>query len=751
MENIQTNQINVRYIRLDILRVICCAAVLLYHTGILRGGFFAVCTFFVLTGYLSVKSAFRQERFNILKHYLKRLLHIYLPLLVVVLITVGVISLLPQIRWLNLKPETTSVLLGYNNFWQIAASQDYFARHTDSPFIHFWYIGILLQFELIFPIVFVVLKFIGKKISRALACLIPLAVCAASFVFFSRLIAEGRITEAYYHSMARAFAPFLGVVLGLAEEYWGPMVPKALRGSSASAWVFGVYLVIFAAINCALDSSFKYLALLFLVVTLISARLVSYAGVSVSRHEKAGGFKVLSLLANVSYEIYLVQYPIIFLCAELFSQTLSEGARCAAIIISTILIALLMHYGLYFRKGQKPAGLKIATLIVLLLATAGGGYYFSVAEDHTQELAELEQRLEENAREMEARQQAIAEQSRNDEDKWTELLQSFDGGEEKVLEAVRQMRVVCIGDSVMLGALDELMKTFPNGWFDAKKSRTAWVLPDILGRLNNDDLMGDIIVVNFGANGDSPYRVKETAMDMLAGKKVYWLTNTNPKTDNSNTAIYQLAEQYDNLTIVDWLSISSGHPDWFFADGMHLTEEGRKAFAKTIVDAISDPYINEWRQKKAQAEAEYETYRSQMVSFFGNDLLTNVYPLIQEDYAHASFRTYEQFDTDALLADMKTASGSMTLADKVLLLLDATVEITQDELRRIKDFCGERTLWLVTPGRTAVVAADGSLTNVKTWKPQGGKMFMADDVHLTPQGNEALRKALLDLGLVVAP
>ena len=97
MENIQTNQTNVRYIRLDILRVICCAAVLLYHTGILRGGFFAVCTFFVLSAYLSVKSAFRQKRFNILKHYLRRLLHIYLPLLVVVLITVGVVSLLPQI------------------------------------------------------------------------------------------------------------------------------------------------------------------------------------------------------------------------------------------------------------------------------------------------------------------------------------------------------------------------------------------------------------------------------------------------------------------------------------------------------------------------------------------------------------------------------------------------------------------------------------------------------------------------------
>ena len=105
------NQTNVRYIRLDMLRIVCCAAVLLYHMGLLGGGFFAVCTFFVLSGYLGVRSAFRQEKFNILKHYLKRLLNIYLPLLVVVLITVGVVSLLPQINWLNLKPETTSAWL----------------------------------------------------------------------------------------------------------------------------------------------------------------------------------------------------------------------------------------------------------------------------------------------------------------------------------------------------------------------------------------------------------------------------------------------------------------------------------------------------------------------------------------------------------------------------------------------------------------------------------------------------------------
>ena len=57
----------------------------------------------------------------------------------------------------NLKPETNSVLFGYNNFWQLDANMDYFAMHSSSPFIHLWYIAILMQFELIFPFIYIIL------------------------------------------------------------------------------------------------------------------------------------------------------------------------------------------------------------------------------------------------------------------------------------------------------------------------------------------------------------------------------------------------------------------------------------------------------------------------------------------------------------------------------------------------------------------------------------------------------------------
>ena len=133
---------------LDVIRLISCIAIFLYHLNILKGGYLAVCTFFVMTSYLSCISAFRKEKFKLLDYYKNRLLHIYIPFLIVVFTTISIISFIPSTNWLNLKPETTSVIFGYNNFWQLSANLDYFTRHISSPFMHFWFMGILLEFEL---------------------------------------------------------------------------------------------------------------------------------------------------------------------------------------------------------------------------------------------------------------------------------------------------------------------------------------------------------------------------------------------------------------------------------------------------------------------------------------------------------------------------------------------------------------------------------------------------------------------------
>ena len=174
------------YKSLDILRILSCIFVFLYHLGILKGGYLAVCTFFVLTSYLSCMKVFRTEKMNLLKYYKERFIHIYIPFLFVVLLTIFAFSL-TDASWLNLKPETTSSLLGYNNFWQLGANLDYFTRSMSSPFMHFWYIAILFQFDLIFPFIYMLFNKIGKKVSK-LATLELLAIFSIiSMIYFYRV------------------------------------------------------------------------------------------------------------------------------------------------------------------------------------------------------------------------------------------------------------------------------------------------------------------------------------------------------------------------------------------------------------------------------------------------------------------------------------------------------------------------------------------------------------------------------------
>ena len=228
------------YHNLDLIRVISCIAIFLYHIGILKGGFLAVCVFFTLSGYLSCKSLMNKDKVSLKDYYLNRLKKLYLPLIIVILISVFTISLIDKINWFNFKPETTSAIFGYNNIWQIGANLDYFAKHIDSPFMHLWYMGILLQFDLLFPFLFILLKRIKDKYDKTIAVLIPFTLALMSFVFFYMKYNNGEVMYAYYHTLTRVYALLFGVFLAFFHE----IKILAYKNKLINRILFYLYLII---------------------------------------------------------------------------------------------------------------------------------------------------------------------------------------------------------------------------------------------------------------------------------------------------------------------------------------------------------------------------------------------------------------------------------------------------------------------------------------------------------------------------
>ncbi len=348
---------------IDLVRVISCIGILLYHMGILKGGYLAVCTFFALSGYLSyIKSA--KKDFSILEYYKKRLLTIYLPLLFVVFITIFMISIF-DMNWLNLKPETTSVLFSYNNFWQLSANMDYFAHHIDSPFMHLWYISILIQFDLISPIIYKILNKIKNKTNKVLPLIILILLSISSIIYFYISSVNNNIMYTYYNTLTRSFSLILGILFGYIHINYKTYIP--FKNKDINKTIFCTYLILFVMLMLFIDASNIYFNIIMILVSLISCRLIDYA-INISNKNINIFDKVIKYIGSISYEIYLIQYPVIFMF-----QNVDIKYTIPICIVIIILLSMLLHYVLDF-KNNKFKTLKHIVFSILIIITLVGVY-----------------------------------------------------------------------------------------------------------------------------------------------------------------------------------------------------------------------------------------------------------------------------------------------------------------------------------------------------------------------------------------
>lgn len=727
------------YKNLDILRFLSCTAILLYHLNILKGGYLAVCTFFVLTSYLSCLSEFKKDKFSIKDYYLKRIVKLYIPLIIVVFSSLAVISLFPNISWFNLKPETTSVLLGYNNFWQLNANLDYFARHINSPFIHLWYIAILLQFDLVFPLIFVPLRKLGDKVSKSIPCIITALATTISTIYFYRMSLTQNMMVTYYDTFTRLFSLLFGLTLALFHNYYKSLLPNKFKESPYKNIIFTFYLILLSILFVLIDSKSPYFALSMVITTILTCRIIDYA-TTTSTNSLNLVEKVVKSLSDISYEIYLTQYPIIFLFQYIKLQPLY---KLAAIILVTIITSYIIHFAL--KKTKRFKVFKYLLLTSVLIVSIYGAYQYYLAKDHTLEMKKLKEQLAQNEQMIKESKEKYAMQLKQEQEDWTKQLENLEECESKLNEVVSNLPIVGVGDSVMLGAISNLQSQFPNGYFDAKVSRTAWKVAPILKDLTEKNMLGNPIVLNLGANGDCSKSCKAEIMQIADKRQVFWLNTTNNETANNN--LYNISKEYSNLHLIDWSSISSGHSEYFYADGIHLTPTGRVAYTKAIYDAIYQEYLNEYNEKKKAIISEHEEQEKNKISFYGNTLLLNSFEYIEKDFTTAAFIINKDYTYKSLKSEIEQALKNNAITNKIVLAFDNTTNIKTTEYEELLKLCKDKELYIVATNTTVTNLSKKNYSNLvvldftKELKKHP-EYFMADGKHLSDKGNKALSKLL---------
>lgn len=721
------------------IRVLACIAVLFYHLGLLKGGYLAVCTFFVLSGYLSIVSLFRKDQFSFIDYYKKRILKLYIPLVIVVFVSIAVISFLPQITWLNLKPETTSILFGYNNFWQLGANLDYFARHVNSPFMHLWYLSILLQFDLVLPFLYLGLKKLGKSVRKIVPCILLFVLILLSGGFFYYYSVTGNIMIPYYHSFTRVFSLLLGVLVGLIHHYYAPLVTN---GSTLRKGIFTFYVFVMFALFFFVDAQSSYHAISMILISLISARVIDY-GVCI---EAKGSFadSLLQGISSITYEIYLVQYPILFIIQ---SFDLSFGAHTILVIVLTVLCSFLLSISLKKKKRGICGILQWILLVCFISLSFYGGYQYLVSKDHTLEMKALEDSMAENQKMIDAKNEEYLRNLKEQENQVMASLKELEMSEEELSQFVSSLPIIGVGDSVMLGAVPSLYQTFPNGYFDAKVSRTAWVVAGILRDLNTKGMLGDPIILNLGANGDCTLDCKEDIMRVVGNRQVFWVNVTNNKDVHVNEGLVAFSKRYPNLHIVDWNTASLGHSDYFVADGIHLTEVGMKAYSQLIYQSIYDYYLEDIAQKKEEIKHNHEESLKAGISFYGNDLLVNAYSLVGDCFPHAKLIAKSDFTLSRLLEELRLSRESGTISNQMIFMFDSSFPLDRATYQSILELCSSKKILVVAMSkkqeqelssfseRISILSFHEDISLHPTY-------LMADGIHLTKEGNEMLLQRL---------
>ena len=723
------------YKNIDIIRLLACIAILLYHLNILKGGYLAVCTFFVLSGYLSCVSAFKKEKFNILEYYYNRIKKIYIPLIIVVFMSVSIVSIL-NISWLNLKPETTSVLLGYNNFWQLNANMDYFARHVSSPFMHLWYISILLQYDLIFPIIFKILRKVGDKISKIIPCIITIvySVIMALFFYKSNLTQNMMIT--YYNTFTRIFSLLFGLSLGFIHSYYGELIPKKLKQEKISQAIFYIYLSIMICFFILVDAKSSYYAYSMILVTILTCRLIDYGTLQSKKISIVD--KVIKSLASISYEIYLFQYPIIFIFQYI---NVNNIFYLPLVILVIIILSYLLHFAI---NNKKLKFLKLIVMIIFIIIALHGCYKYIISEDHSKEMNELKEQLEQNEKLIEQNKEKYTSQLQKENDEWIKTLESLDNNQNNLKEIVSNLPITGIGDSVMLGAIQNLNTQFPNGYIDAKVSRTAWKAGTILNELKEKNMLGNPIIINLGANGDCSTACKQEIMKNCGNRKVYWLNTTNNQ--DTNIRLKNFAISYANLHIIDWYTISLGHSEYFYADGIHLTGIGRKVYTEVIFNAIYQDYLKEFNEAKQTLIEKHNEEQKNKITFYGNNILLNAFENIQNEFKNAKFVIDKNFNYKTLEEELTKSLNDGTITNKIVFAFDNSSNLSLKDYQNLIELCKNNEIYILSINNFTnnIISDNVKIIDFYEILQNNNDYIMVDGIHLSEAGNKALVKILQD-------
>jgi peptidoglycan/LPS O-acetylase OafA/YrhL len=569
----------IRYIpAIDGLRAVAVIAVMLYHLGFnwIPGGFLGVDLFFVISGYvitrLLLDSIQRSGGLDLRAFYVARIRRLLPPLLFMIIVTTVFVGAWAPDTMRRFLADTPFALLGGMNWWLVFRHTDYFEAIGRPPLLqHTWSLGVEAQFYLVWPLILLlVLRYFGKNKIPGAALLIA-AFSGIALLLVSLQVdaaSASQVSHVYFGTDTHSIGLFLGAALAVR---WIPQnlnetVSKKAQDFIDGIGVFGL-LGIIAAFLFVDENDPTLYKIAFPLAGLFGCAIITSIVHPASRFAPILSSKPFVWIGERSYAIYLWHWVVFQVTRPDYDLEGSPWALYALRLlivfaladISLRLVELPVRTGLidYWFKGMKyrtkrvqlRQKLAVFLIVISTLGLTATSALSAIAEGDRQ-LNELKQQLEPPA----------------------------------VTPTVTEGGLWVTGDSVILGIRFELDARENIGLINARVGRQA---PELLEVIKNDkaNMVGSTIIMNLGNNNRlTEEQVAAIFVEVKDQPRIIVVNTAVPRgwRDENNALIAQYAALY-GARLIDWATISAGHPEYFGPDGVHLVPAGVRAY----VDAIS--------------------------------------------------------------------------------------------------------------------------------------------------------------------
>jgi peptidoglycan/LPS O-acetylase OafA/YrhL len=617
----------------------------------LPGGYLGVEVFFVISGYLItlLLIAEKERTYNVdMRGFWMRRAKRLLPALFTLLIALTIwVSLFERDVLGKLRGDIVAALLYVSNYYQIWTGAGYTAGNDFAALRHLWSLAVEEQFYLIWPLVMVALLRGGSRgiadLSRWLFLAAVVITLAVAFLFQPGPIGTPELTpDQYWTVFGREIAKLDTLYLGTLSRAGGLLLGAAfamiwrpvalMRGPlrSKGPLLDGLALVGFAGL--AAMTWFVYLiddqggnAFLFRGGFFVCG-LLTLLMIAAVTHQRAFTSRVLSIpvllwIGTRSYGLYLYHWPIYQLIRNAAGNKLTFVEFALAMVATCIVTELSYRFiETPIRKGTfrsglarvwrsptpGPRNLLVTTGVVLVALGTFAGISLATAEVQDNEVAGFIEEGEQfncdviNDPTCGAQAQTTVPTPTavpgTDQPTPTEP-QTTAGGTtppatvETTTTAPAPVVIdrLALGDSVMLGAAGKLAEQGLT--VDAVESRQFVDGVEVVQALQTQSRLGDVVVIHLGTNGTISPSTMTQMMDALAGvPQVLLLTVDVDRewTAGNNSLIYDTANTYPNVELLDWAGLSDQCPgDCFAVDGFHLRPDGQAYYAQLINELLA--------------------------------------------------------------------------------------------------------------------------------------------------------------------